>query len=36
VLGTWLPFVLIFTATYLVGLYAVRHDHTGQALRAVP
>lgn len=23
VLGTWLPFALIFTATYLTGLYAV-------------
>ncbi|HEX6384500.1 MAG TPA: hypothetical protein VF177_07510 [Anaerolineae bacterium] len=23
-LGTWIPFVLIFTSTYLTGLYTVR------------
>ena len=24
VLGTWLPFALIFTSTYLTGLYLVK------------
>ena len=24
-LGTWIPFVLIFTATYLVGTYTLKH-----------
>jgi hypothetical protein len=32
VLGTWLPFALIFAATYLVGLYAPRRDLAGRAL----
>ena len=28
VIGTWLPFALIFTATYLTGLYARKHSET--------
>jgi hypothetical protein len=27
VMGTWLPFLLIFTATYLTGAYLVRSRH---------
>ncbi|MFC1942807.1 hypothetical protein ACFLWU_06300 [Chloroflexota bacterium] len=27
-LGTWLPFALIFTSTYLTGLYAEKHSRT--------
>lgn len=25
ILGTWIPFALIFLSTYLTGLYALRH-----------
>jgi len=27
-LGTWIPFALIFTSTYLTGLYTVRSTKT--------
>ena len=27
-LGTWIPFVLIFTSTYLTGLYTVKKPQT--------
>ena len=27
-LGTWIPFALIFTSTYLTGLYSVRSSNT--------
>ena len=30
-LGTWLPFVLIFTSTYLTGLYTMKHFKSGSA-----
>ncbi len=26
-IGTWIPFALIFTSTYLTGLYQARHTH---------
>ena len=31
VLGTWLPFVLIFTSTYLTGLYLVKSTRHSSA-----
>jgi hypothetical protein len=32
-LGTWVPFVLIFAATYLTGLYATRGGRPQRTLR---
>jgi hypothetical protein len=32
-LGTWIPFALIFAATWLTGLFMTRHT-TGQTLEA--
>ena len=31
VLGTWLPFVLIFSSTYLTGLYVAKSTRHGRA-----
>jgi hypothetical protein len=31
VLGTWIPFVLIFTSTYLTGLYVTHRTETAAA-----
>ena len=28
ILGTWVPFALIFVSTYLTGLYSTRHKRT--------
>lgn len=30
-LGTWIPFALIFTSTYVTGLYTVRKPHVKNA-----
>ena len=30
-LGTWIPFALIFTSTYLTGLYVVKRPRHGAA-----
>ncbi|MDP2729955.1 MAG: hypothetical protein Q8O55_05685 [Dehalococcoidales bacterium] len=32
-LGTWLPFALIFTSTYLTGLYVTKHSKSKATLQ---